>query len=116
MLTSGDVVDLDLKVPSGHEAGFEHPAVVVTAQRILAAGPSVVHVLPLTSTRRGYHSEVDIDPDPDNGLHSPSAAQCQHLRSVSVRRLARVRGNVGAVPLAQIREVVGLLLDVPTPV
>ena len=37
MLTSGDVVDLDLGTPVGREAGFRHPAVVVTAQRILDA-------------------------------------------------------------------------------
>lgn len=29
MLTSGDVVDLDLGLPSGREAGFRHPAIVV---------------------------------------------------------------------------------------
>ena len=37
MPISGDVVDLDLGVPEGREAGFGHPAVVVTAQRILDA-------------------------------------------------------------------------------
>ncbi|MGA3221385.1 MAG: type II toxin-antitoxin system PemK/MazF family toxin, partial [Acidimicrobiales bacterium] len=55
MLTSGDVVDLDLGLPQGREAGFRHPVVVVSAQRILSAGPSVVYVVPLTSTVRGFH-------------------------------------------------------------
>ena len=35
MLSSGDVVALDLGVPEGHEAGFAHPAVIVTAQLLL---------------------------------------------------------------------------------
>jgi mRNA-degrading endonuclease toxin of MazEF toxin-antitoxin module len=41
-------------VPAGREAGFLHPAVVVTEQRILDANPSVVQVVPLTGswTRR----------------------------------------------------------------
>jgi mRNA-degrading endonuclease toxin of MazEF toxin-antitoxin module len=52
MLNSGDVVRLDLGLLSGREASFRHPAVVVTAQRILNAGPSVVHVVPLTSRIR----------------------------------------------------------------
>ena len=56
MPTSGDVVDLDLGVPEGREAGFRHQAVVVTAQRILDANPSVIHVVPLTSTIRRFHS------------------------------------------------------------
>lgn len=72
MLTSGDVIDLDLGVPEGREAGFRHPAVLLTAQRILDAGPSVVHVVPLTSTIRGFHSEVAIPPDPANGLERVS--------------------------------------------
>ena len=67
MLTSGDVVDLDLGLPQGHEAGFRHP-VVVSAQRILNTGPSVVYVVPLTSTVRGFHSEITIEPDDRKGL------------------------------------------------
>ena len=34
MLTSGDVIDLDLGSPAGSEAGFKHPAIVVTAQQV----------------------------------------------------------------------------------
>ena len=113
MPSSGDVVDLDLGAPEGREAGFLHPAVVVTAQRVLDASPSVVHVVPLTSTLRGFHSEVVIEPDDSNDLSVASAAQCQHLRAVSLRRTSNVRGNVGAVALAQIRETIAALLDLP---
>ena len=113
MLTSGDVVDLDLGQPEGREAGFRHPAVVVTAQRVLDAGASVVHVVPLTSTLRGFGSEVVIEPDQVNGLGAPSAAQCQHLRAVSPGRVVATRGNVGAAVLAQARETIALLLDLP---
>jgi mRNA interferase MazF len=113
MLTSGDVVDLDLGRPAGREAGFRHAAVIVTAQRILDAGPSVVHVVPLTSTVRAFGSEVTVEPDGANGLDRISAAQCQHLRAVSTARLSERRGNVGAVALTEIREVIAVLLDVP---
>jgi mRNA interferase MazF len=113
MPSSGDVVDLDLGTPEGREAGFRHPAVLVTAQRILDANPSVVHVVPLTSTIRQFHSEVRVEPDAVNGLTVRSAAQCQHLRAVSTERIAGVRGNVGAVSLTQIRETIGVILDIP---
>ncbi len=113
MPTSGDVVDLELGVPEGREAGFRHPAMLVTAQRILDADPSVVHVVPLTSTIRRFHSEVMIEPDASNGLPVVSAAQCQHIRTVSPQRLARVRGNVGPAVLAQVRETIAVLLDLP---
>jgi mRNA interferase MazF len=112
MLTSGDVVDLDLGPPTGREAGFRHPAVVVTAQRILDAGPNVLQVVPLTSTIRRFGSEARIEPDEANGLDHPSAARCQHVRAVSTGRVERVRGNVGATALTQIRDVLGLILDI----
>ena len=113
MLTSGDVVDLDLGLPAGREAGFRHPAMVVTAQRVLDAEPSVVQVVPLTSTLRGFASEIEIDADPANSLEYTSAAQCQHIRVVATGRVERTRGNVGATVLMQVREVLGLILDLP---
>ncbi len=113
MPTSGDVVDLDLGAPKGREAGFRHPAVLVTAQRILNAGPSVVHVIPLTTTIRRFQSEVVIEPDQANGLAAPSAAQCQHLRAVSTSRIVATRGNVGPATLTQVREAIAAILDPP---
>ena len=114
MLTSGDIAELDLGLPAGREAGFRHPVVVVTAQRILDAGPNVVQAVPLTSTIRGFGSEVLIEADADNGLEHAAAALCQHVRAISIARVDRVRGNVGAVALTHIREVIGLILDIPT--
>lgn len=113
MLTSGDVVELDLGLPFGREAGFRHPAVVITAQRVLDAEPSVVQVVPLTSQLRGFASEVELDADPENGLDRSSAAQCQHIRAVAASRIEDTRGSVGGTALTQIREVLGLLLDIP---
>jgi mRNA interferase MazF len=113
MPSSGDVVDLDLGAPEGREAGVRHPAVVVTAQRVLDASPSVIHVVPVTSTIRRFHSEILLAPDKENGLSTESAAQCQHVRSVSPRRVLAVRGNVGGAALAQIRETIAVLLDIP---
>ena len=113
MPTSGDVVDLDFGTPEGREAGFRHPAVVVTAQRILDSKPSVIQVVPLTSTIRPFRTEVVIEPEGANGLDVVSAAQCQHIRAVSPGRIVGVRGNVGASVLAQLRETIAVILDVP---
>ncbi|MEN8234922.1 MAG: type II toxin-antitoxin system PemK/MazF family toxin [Actinomycetota bacterium] len=114
MLTSGDVVELDLGAPAGREAGFRHPAVVVTSQRVLDAGPNVVQVVPLTTTIRGFGSEVPLEPDSANGLVHSSAAQCQHVRAVSPGRVEQIQGNVGPIALTQIRDVLGLILDIPS--
>jgi mRNA-degrading endonuclease toxin of MazEF toxin-antitoxin module len=63
MLTSGELIVADLGEPVGRDAGFPRPVVVVTAQVVLAQGPNVVHVVPVTTTRRQFRSEVDLDPD-----------------------------------------------------
>ena len=112
MLTSGDVVDLDLGAPAGREAGFRHPAVVVTAQEILDESANVIQVVPLTSTLREFGSEVRVMAEAGSGLNADSSAQCQHIRSVSVDRVETVRGNVGSVTLLEIRQVLSLLLDI----
>lgn len=112
MLSSGDVVDLDLGVRSDREAGFQHPAIVVTAQAVLDESPNVVQVVPVTKTLRGFGSEVVIAADDHNGLTLDSAAQCQHVRSVSAERVESVRGNVGSAVLTEIRRVLGILIDV----
>ncbi|MEL4504885.1 type II toxin-antitoxin system PemK/MazF family toxin [Luteococcus sp. H138] len=111
MLNSGDIVEIDLGTPIGSEAGLRRPAVVVTAIGVLRGDPNVVEVVPLTRTIRSSGAEVYIEPDETNQLSAPSAAQCQHVRSVSVARFITPRGAVGPALLAEIREVLGLLLD-----
>ena len=111
MLKSGDVVELDLGIPAGSEAGLRRPAIVVTAGRVLAGGPNVIQVVPLTRTIRRSSTEVLVTPDAINGLADLSAAQCQHLRSVATDRIRARSGNIGPVALAEIRETIGLLLD-----
>ncbi len=113
MPNSGDVVEIEFGAPEGREAGMRRPAVVVTAQRILDAAPSIIQVVPLTSTIRSFHSEVVIEPDPANGLGVASAAQCQHLRAVSPGRIVEIRGNVGAAALTRVRETIAVILDLP---
>lgn len=113
MLTSGDVVSLDLGLPTGREAGFARPAVVVTSQDILDESAAIVQVVPLTTTLRSFGSEVVIEPMASNGLAAQSAVQCHQIRTISVGRVGPRIGNVGAVDLAMIRETIGVILDVP---
>lgn len=103
---------VELGPPNEREAGYRHPTVIVTAQAILDASPTVVHVVPVTSTLRHYFTEVEIEPEPGNGLKTVSAAQCQHVRSVSPARLSEPIGSVGVVALAQIREILAVIFDV----
>ena len=112
MLTPGDVVELDLGMPAGSEAGLRRPAIVVTARRLLRGGPNVVQVVPLTRTIRESSAEVIIDPDEGNQLVTLSSAQCQHVCSVAAARLGERTGSVGSVVLGEVRETLALLMDV----
>jgi mRNA interferase MazF len=97
--------------PVGSEAGMVRRAVVVTGARVLAAGSTVIQIVPLTRTLRGYASEVTVSADATNGLMEDSAAQCQHVRAVASARIRETLGNVGPVSMAQIRDVLAVLLD-----
>jgi len=108
----GDLHLAHLGAPDGNEAGFLRPVVIVTAQAVLDHDPSVVQVVPLTSTIRDYRSEVLVDPDPHNGLEVRSAAQCQHVRAIAVQRLAEPVGSVGPYIVSQVREALADLLDI----
>ena len=90
--------------------------IVTRARRPLQAGRSprgrraapLLHIVPLSSTRRGYASEIDQH----NGLAHASSAQCQHVRAVAASRLGQPYGNIETFTLTRIREVLGLILDV----
>lgn len=111
-MRAGDVVGVDFGVPKGSEPGFVRPAVVVTADLILQARPRTIHVVPITSnTTRSLPTEIVVSA---TGLEQPSAAQCHLCTVVSSERLTGGdRGNVGAAALAQVRSVLGDLLDIP---
>ena len=110
-MLAGDVVRVDFGIPAGSEPGFERPAVIVTANGVLAQHPRTVHVVPVTSNVAwSLPTEVVITAP---GLEADSAAQCHLCTAVSVERLAEEGyGNVGPVGLAQVRSVLADLLDI----
>jgi mRNA interferase MazF len=109
-MLAGDLVRVDFGVPAGSEPGFVRPAVVVTADAVLEFEPRTIHVVPVTSNVvRDLPTEVAVV---GSGLDEVSAAQCHLCSVISLERVLDQSGaNVGAVVLAQIRAVLGDLLD-----
>lgn len=103
-MSPGDVVDVDFGVPTGREAGFNRPCVVIANRRLLDLKVGVVAVVPCSTTQRGWAAEVATE--------GYGVAQCWLVSTPSVLRLGQIRGNVGPVALRQIRETVGDLLDI----
>ena len=104
----GDLVEVDFGVPLGSEPGFVRPAVVVTAALVLEAQPRTFHVVPVTSNvDRQWPTDVPL-----SGPTADSVAQVHLLVVVPVEALTgTTSGNVGAIALTQIREVVIDMLD-----
>ncbi|MPY91986.1 MAG: type II toxin-antitoxin system PemK/MazF family toxin [Acidimicrobiia bacterium] len=110
-MRAGDVVRIDFGVPIGSEPGFVRPAVVVTADLVLEARPRTIHVVPITSnTRRRLPTEVPVSAA---ALDRPSAAQCHLCTVVRIQRVEEGDfGEIGAAALAEVRSLLGDLLDI----
>lgn len=105
MVRPGDIYLADFGSPLGHEAGFRRPAVVVSPEQLSAHGICIV--LPITRTRRGYPTHVELD----GSLPVTSYVQCELIRAVSTDRLIRQVGVVDDVDRAKVRTILGRLID-----
>ena len=89
--------------PARGEPGFVRPAVVVTSDDVLEFRQHAIVVVPCTTTRRGWLSEVDI-----TGF---GVAQAHLPTTISVDRVIETTGtHIGPVALRQIRELIADLL------
>ena len=102
-MRAGDVVRCDFGTPSRGEPGFVRPAVVVTSDDVLEFRQHAILVVPCTTNRRGWLSEVDV-----TGF---GVAQAHLPTTISVDRIVDSTGtNIGPVALQQIRELVADLI------
>lgn len=99
----GDVIVVDLGEPVGHEAGLSRPALVVSHDRLAQVG--LVTVLPVTRTRLGWPSHIEVEPA-DSGLRETSYVQTEQIRTISTERVIRI---VSQLPFAALSTVDGLL-------
>ena len=106
LMRAGDVVRCDLGTPARGEPGFVRPAIVVTSDDVLEFRQHAIVVVPCTTTRRGWLSEVDIAGFGIAQAHLPT--------TVSVDRIVETTGtNIGPVSLQQVRELIADLLELP---
>ncbi len=102
-MQAGDVIRCDFGTPARGEPGFIRPAVVVTADEVLEFRQHAIVVVPCTTTKRGWLSEVDVV--------GVGVAQAHLPTTLSVDRVVEATGtNVGPVALRQIRELIADLI------
>jgi mRNA interferase MazF len=104
----GEIWHTDFGTPVGHEAAFEHPAMVVSAGRFNAYG--LITVLPITGTQKTYPTRIRIEPG-ISGLSKVSYIQVEQVRTISVDRLLTRRGQAEAGHLLDAERILRLLLE-----
>jgi len=106
----GEIYQVDLGRPVGHEPAFLRPAIVVSGD-ILNNGPGeLVVVVPVTSTDHGLRSHVEIATGV-SGLERSSYARCDQIRVVSTTRIRLRRGDVAPDELRAIDRALRFILD-----
>jgi mRNA interferase MazF len=105
VVNRGDIYLCDFGSPIGHEPGFRRPAVVVSHSELSRHGVPIV--LPVTRTRRGYATHVELD----GVLPVLSYVQCELIRAVSADRLIRPVASLHVTYLATIEAILRRILD-----
>jgi mRNA interferase MazF len=105
----GDIWVVDFGTPIGHEQGYQRPAVVVSDDRLNRSRAELVIVVPVTTTRRGLPSHVEIGTG-ESGLAETSFAKGEDVKSISTRRLTRRLGTTTDDRLGRLENVLRLLL------
>lgn len=105
----GEIYLADLGQPVGHEQAFVRPVAIMSSQPWLESTPPVVFVVPVTRTRRGAPTHVEVEPG-SSGLAATSYLKCEDLRAVSVARLERRFGALDEVTLLRVETIIRRLL------
>ncbi len=103
----GEIWLVDLGDPIGHEAGAARPGLVVSDDPANAHG--LVVMCPITRTRRGYPTHVEVESG-RSGLDSTSYIQTEQIRTVSTNRLTHHVGSLDAPALASVERALRYLL------
>lgn len=106
----GEVWLVDFGEPVGHEQGYRRPAVIMSDDRLNHSRAELAIVVPVTTTRRGLPSHIEIEPG-GSGLKHTSYAKAEDVKSVSTRRLIRRLGVVPADRRNRIEHALRLLLS-----
>ena len=106
----GEIWLVNLDPTIGSEIKKTRPAVIISSDLVGILPLKIV--VPFTDWKDRYAFAawmVRIDPDENNGLSKPSAADGLQIRSVSQQRLVK---RLGAIPPLQIAQIVQAVVNV----
>jgi mRNA interferase MazF len=105
----GDVWDLSFDPTTGHEQAGVRPALIVSVDLFNAGPAELIVAVPITRTHRAVRWHVRVKP-PEGGLVSESFIQCENVRSVSKKRLKRIRGRASEDTMKQVEDRLRILM------
>ena len=109
----GEVWLINLDPTVGSEIKKTRPAVIVNDDAIGVLPLRVI--VPITAWHERYAVApwmVRLDPDPNNGLDKPSAADAFQVRSVSQSRFVRRLGNISAQALHDVTQALATVFSI----
>jgi mRNA interferase MazF len=109
-VSRGEIWLVDFGTPIGHEQGYRRPAMIVSADRMNTSTAGLVIVVPLTRTRAGLPSHIEIEAG-ESGVHETSYAKCEDVKSVSQERLVHRIGQAPGIVLHRVTAVIKMLID-----
>ena len=110
MIWRGEIYDVDLGQPVGHEPAFTRPAIVVSADVLNNGTGNLVVIVPVGSTSYGLRSHVEIDRG-ESGFDRPSYARCDQIRAISNERIVARRGVAAVDEVHAIDQALRFILD-----
>ncbi|MGH2560477.1 MAG: type II toxin-antitoxin system PemK/MazF family toxin [Thermomicrobiales bacterium] len=99
----GEVWQVDLDPTRGHEQAGVRPAVIVSVDRFNHGPAGLVVVVPITRTERRNPFRVEVLA-PEAGLTDRSFVKCEDVRSISLERLRRKRGDLALTTMDVIED------------
>lgn len=108
----GEIWLVNLDPTIGSEIQKTRPAVIVSSD-VIGILPLKI-IVPFTDWKDRYAQApwmVRVDPDGQNGLSKPSAADSLQIRSVSQQRLVKKLGSLSALQVAKIVQAVTIVLQ-----
>ncbi len=110
LIWRGEIYDVDLGHPIGHEPAFLRPVVVVSADIFNNSAGELIVVVPVGSTSYGLRSHVEIEPG-GTGLDHSSYARCDQIRVISTEGIVARKGMAAVDEIHAIDDALRFILD-----
>ncbi len=111
-MKQGEIWEINLSPTVGAEIKKKRPAVIVSDDAIGILPLKII--VPITAWKDRFQGAVwlvKIEPDNQNNLLKPSAADTFQVRSVSTRRFLRKTGSVSPTVLGKIKVAIKAVID-----